>query len=325
MKVMLYGSPVGILRDGLTARLGDVSFVEAGYADGADVVADRLHGCSAVVAVRMDGSVTLPGSVKLVQVPGIGTDEIAVDALPPWVTLCNVGEHGPAVAEYVIGALLARATGLCATDAAFRAGSWEASSRMGGAPHRELFGARAGIIGFGQIGREIARRLGPFGVRVEVCNRSKVTEAEPVDRYWPMTGLTEMAAGCDILIVTVALTPVTQGIIGREVLGALPEGAVVVNVARGPIVDEDALYEALSREHLGGAVLDVWWQYPETADGGAVRPSRHDFTQFPGVVVTPHISGWSGGTVSRRLDVIADNLRGLSKGRALSNVVRRGG
>lgn len=324
MRVMLYGSPVEYLREGLNARLGDVSFVEAQYTDSDEIFAEGLEGCSAIVSVRIDRPSLLPASVKLVQVPGIGTDEINVGSLPNWVTLCNVGEHGPAVAEYVIGTLLARTMGLCATDRAFRAGSWQASSRMGGSPHGELFGTRVGIVGFGSIGREISIRLKPFGVQTNVCNRSEVAVSGQIDCFWPISQLTEMAANCDILIVTVALTPETEGLVGRDVLGALPQGSVLVNVARGPIVEEDALYDMMKAGHLSGAILDVWWRYPETAADTEMRPSRHDFTRFPGVIVTPHISGWSSGTVFRRLDVIADNLKSIFEGRAPTNVVRVG-
>lgn len=323
MKIMLYGSPVGVLRQGLSERLSGASFVTADYTDNSETVAERLEGCEAMVAVRLDGTVPVPPSVKLVQVPGIGYDEIDLHEVPPSITVCNVGEHGPAVAEYVVGTLLARAINLCEVDTAFRGGSWRHSSRMGALPHAELLGARVGLVGFGQIGREVASRLRPFGVTIDICNRSEIPASDLFDRYWPISSLTEMAAVCDILIVTVGLTSETRGLVQDDVLSSLPKGAVLVNVARGPIVDEDALFKALQSGHLGGAILDVWWAYPESAEDMAARPSRHDFSKLPGVMVSPHISGWSRGTFSRRLDVMADNLRRLSLGQQLANVVRR--
>ncbi len=323
MKVMLYGSPVAVLHQGLSERFSEASFVTADYTDKPEAIAERLEDCEAIVAVRLNGTVPVPPSVKLVQVPGIGYDEIVLDEVPAFVTVCNVGEHGPAVAEYVVGALLARAINLCEVDSAFRAGSWRHSSRMGALPHSELLGARVGLVGFGQIGREVASRLRPFGVTIEICNRSDIPASKLFDRYWPLASLTDMAAVCDILIVTVALTSETRGLVRDDVLSALPEGAVLVNVARGPIVDEDALFQALQSGHLGGAILDVWWAYPDSAKDLAARPSRHDFAKLTGVMVSPHISGWSRGTFSRRLDVMAENLRRLSLGQQLSNVVRR--
>ncbi len=255
MKVMLYGSPVAALRPGLGERLGPATtIVVADYADPPETIAARLEGCEALIAVRYDANVPPSPALRLLQVPGVGYDEIALEHLPPAATLCNVSEHGPAVSEYVVAALLARATGLCAADAAFRAGSWEHSSRMGATPHTELFGARVGIVGFGLIGRELARRLRPFAVRIEVCNRSDPGPSHEVDQYHPLARLREMSAGCDVLVLTVALTPETTGLVDRAVLAALPAGALLVNVARGPVVDEDALYEALESGHLGGAV-----------------------------------------------------------------------
>jgi phosphoglycerate dehydrogenase-like enzyme len=323
MKVMLFGSPVAALRDGLVERVDpDTTFVEADYADPAATIAERLEGCAALITVRYDAAMPPAPTLRLVQVPGVGTDEIALEHLPAAAALCNVSEHGPAVAEYVVGALLARATGLCAADATFRAGSWQHSSRVGAAPHAELYGARVGIVGFGLIGREVARRLKPFGVGIEVCNRSDPGPVPEISGYHPLHRLRAMAAGCDVLIVTVALTAETAGLVDRAVLAALPAGAVLVNVARGPIVDEDALFQALESGHLGGAVIDVWWQYPAGADDLSAPPSRHDFGRLENVVMTPHISGWTGGTLARRLDVMANNLKRLARGEPLLNVVR---
>jgi phosphoglycerate dehydrogenase-like enzyme len=320
---MLYGSPVASLEVGLSERLGaEMTFVTADYSAPPEAMAEQLDGCDAMIAVRYDRTIPPPPGLRLIQVPGVGYDEIALESLPQAVALCNVSGHGPAVAEYVVGALLSRTLNLCAADASFRSGSWDRSSRMGAAPHGEVFGKRVGIVGYGLIGRAVAARLRPFGVQIEICNRSDPGPSADVDRYWPIGALCEMAANCDIMIVTVALTPETTGLVDRGVLAALPAGAVLVNVARGPVVDEDALFHALESGHLGGAVLDVWWQYPVDANDVSARPSQHDFTRFPGVLITPHISGWSAGTLQRRLDIMADNLQRLARGAALLNVVR---
>ena len=111
--------------------------------------------------------------------------------------------------------------------------------------------------------------------------------------------------------------------IDETVLAALPQGAVLVNVARGPVVSEDALYRTLSNGHLGGAILDVWWSYPTDVTDTEARSSRYDFTQFSGVIVTPHISGWSSGTLSRRLDVIARNIMRTTTGEPFENLIRK--
>ena len=96
--------------------------------------------------------------------------------------------------------------------------------------------------------------------------------------------------------------------------------AYLINIARGQVIDEDAIYAALRDNRIGGAALDVWWQYP-TADDPNRRGSRHPFHELPNVIVTPHNSGWTGGMVRRRWDEIADNISRFTRGDTLINLV----
>ena len=96
--------------------------------------------------------------------------------------------------------------------------------------------------------------------------------------------------------------------------------AFLINIARGQVIDEDALYAALRDGRLGGAALDVWWQYPTAAEPNR-RGSRHPFHELPNVIVTPHNSGWTSGMVRRRWDEIAENIRRFARGDSLINVV----
>ena len=113
-------------------------------------------------------------------------------------------------------------------------------------------------------------------------------------------------------------------LIGRSEFAHMKPEAVLINVARGPIVDEDALYEALANRTIRGAVLDVWYRYPEPRDA-ALRPSRHPFHHLDNVVMTPHCSGWTEGLMERRFAVIIDNIQRLRDGRPLLNQVHPAG
>ena len=98
--------------------------------------------------------------------------------------------------------------------------------------------------------------------------------------------------------------------------------AFLINIARGQVLDEDAVYAALRDGKIGGAALDVWWQYP-TGNDPARRGSDHAFHELPNVIVTPHNSGWTAGMVRRRWDEIADNLRRFTRGDGLTNIVTK--
>ena len=116
------------------------------------------------------------------------------------------------------------------------------------------------------------------------------------------------------------LTEATRGLIGPAELARMKPDAVLINVARGPIVDEQALFDALREERIGGAVLDTWYRYP-SPDDPAVRPASLPFHELANVVMTPHCSGWTDGLMPRRFGVIGDNLERLRAGSPLLSQV----
>ncbi len=136
------------------------------------------------------------------------------------------------------------------------------------------------------------------------------------------TGLDQFLARADFVVVAAALTPETNGLLDRARLAGMKRSAVVVNVSRGAIVDEDALYEALRDGVIGGAVIDAWYRYPSREDL-TVRPSRHPYHELPNVYMTPHSSAWTVGMIERRWATIAANLDRFVRGQGLVNVVHQ--
>jgi phosphoglycerate dehydrogenase-like enzyme len=203
----------------------------------------------------------------------------------------------------------------------FQRGSWERSSRFGAKPHGELFGSSVGIVGYGGIGRALATRLRPFGVRILAANRSPVDDPVNVDESFSLDRIDRMFEACDFGVLAIALGEETKALIGERELDALGPRGVLVNVARGPVVDEDALWTCLSSGRLGGAVLDVWYRYPN-GPGDEVAPSRHPVVGLPNVIATPHISGWTYGTVDRRWADIVENIRRVGSSKQFLNVVK---
>lgn len=322
MKIVLYGGPVLGFEPELRHRLGaEHELCTVGYDAPAPALAAALGDARAMLTARFQAGLPPGPSLRLVQVPGVGFDEIDIAALPATATLCNVHGHGPAVAEYAVLAMLEWGIGFADAQQGFRGGSWRRSSRMGAAPHRELQGRVVGIVGYGHIGRSLSRRLAGFAVETLVCNRTPPAPEPELAAAYALDELPQMLARCDFVVVCIALTEATRGLIGERALAAMKSDAVVVNVARGPVIDEDALFAALASGRIGGAVIDVWYSYPEGEHDAAARPSRHDFSALPNVFMTPHISGWTRETVGRRLDDIVENLRRLEAGRPLINVV----
>jgi phosphoglycerate dehydrogenase-like enzyme len=259
--------------------------------------------------------------LRLLQSVAAGLDLLDTGAVPKGVTICNVFGHEPAIAEYVIMTMMVLTHRLFDAVTAFRDGSWGASPQFGGgAPHGEVLGSTIGIIGYGRIGREVAERAAGLKCRVLAANRSPVAAPAPAETVYPLADLDRILPQSDTVLIACALAPETRGLIDARRIALMKPGALLINVARGPIVDEDALYAALEEGHLGGAALDVWWRYPTAAEPER-RPSHRPFHELPNVLMTPHCSSTSDATAERRWSVVAGNLDRFARGEPLENMV----
>jgi phosphoglycerate dehydrogenase-like enzyme len=258
--------------------------------------------------------------LRLVQVPLAGTDGIDVSALPNGVTVCNAYGHGPALGEFAVMMMLAWRHRLFDIATSFRAGSWYWSPTTGGPTRGEIGGQTVGVVGLGHIGREVATRAAALGCPVLAANRTARDKPPFVERIFPWAELDRMLAECDVVVLSCALTPETTGLIGERRLAAMKRSAFLINLARGPIADEDALYGALRDGTIAGAALDTWWRYP-TGEDREPRPSRHPFHELPNVIMTPHCSPRTDGTIARRSLDIARNIDRFVRGEPLANIV----
>ncbi len=259
--------------------------------------------------------------VRLVQSVATGIELIDVAALPPGIVICNAFGHETAIAEYVLMTMLVWSHRFREIEGEFRArSSWRSSWVQSGVPHGEIFGSTVGIIGLGKVGREVARRAASFGCRVIAANRSARSPDGGIERIYPLTELDQMLPACDFVVLCTALAPETEGLIDTPRLALMKRSAFLINIARGSVVDEDAIYAALRDGGIGGAALDVWWQYPDASEPER-RPSRHPFHELPNILMTPHCSGWTGGMVARRWGEVADNINRFVRGEPLKNVV----
>jgi phosphoglycerate dehydrogenase-like enzyme len=263
--------------------------------------------------------------LKLVQVPGAGLDRIDRAALPAAALLANAYNHEVGIAEYVMGAMLTLSRDLCRLDLALRRGRWESPWVPGAEPPPtwpELAGKTLGILGYGRIGQELARRARAFDMAIWATRQGTRREDAPGLAFLGgPEALDEILRRADYLAITLPLTEATRGLLGARELGLMKPTAVLINVARALVVDEDALYRALSRGTIGGAALDVWYRYP--TGGEPTFPSRHPFHELPNVLVTPHVSGWTEGTMEGRAMLVAENIRRVARGEPVTNLIPR--
>ncbi|HEX4984511.1 MAG TPA: 2-hydroxyacid dehydrogenase [Burkholderiales bacterium] len=257
--------------------------------------------------------------LKLLQLPGAGTDDIAFEALPAQAAVCNVFEHEIGISEYVLAAMLQWAIGIPRMDAALRRDEWH-GSHLTGPRHGELFGRTLGIVGYGRIGRETAARARAFGMHVRACSRTPGDVQGPVARIEPMDRLDDLLAASDFVLLALPLDASTAGLIDARRIARMKPDAVLINVARGALVDEKALFEACRDRRVGGAIIDTWYCYPPQGEPRA-PPAHLPFRELPNVIMTPHASGWTEGLRPRRCRLIAANLDRLARGEPLANMV----
>jgi phosphoglycerate dehydrogenase-like enzyme len=175
----------------------------------------------------------------------------------------------------------------------------------------ELYGSSLGLIGFGRIGAEIARRARAFGVR---CRAVTLQSQKPNDRDLLPLGLGSLTDSDDVdalvqssdaVVVACELSGITSGLLDDRRMRLMRSNALLVNVARGPIVQEQALYDALRERRIAGAAIDVWYCYPQSDDRAPAMPAHVPFWELENVLMTPHASGWTAQAKERRLRFLA--------------------
>jgi phosphoglycerate dehydrogenase-like enzyme len=224
------------------------------------------------------------------------------------------GIQAVTIAEHVMGGLLVLSRRFNLMIEAQRERRWIQNELTRDAWPWSLHGRRMTILGFGTIGQEVARRAHAFGMRVTGIRRRLDQPAPPfVDRVLGPDRLDEALRGCDVLVVSAPFINETDRMIRAEQIAMLNAGAIIINVARGKIIDEPALLEALQNGRLAGAVLDVFEREPLNADS--------PLWTLPNVVVSPHSSGVRPDHWDEVIDLFSENLRRFQRGEPLLNIV----
>jgi len=250
------------------------------------------------------GMIAAAPKLRLIQKIGVGVNTIDLDAAKArGIPVCNLpGTNSRAVAELTLALMLAVLRRVPRFDASFRAGVWTDLALQDGLG--ELGGRVVGLVGYGSVPRLLAPVLAAMGCELLYTARNQVADA--VARFVPLNSLLEQS---DIVSLHLPLTPETNRLIDRTALTRMKKGAVLINTARGGLVDEPALIDAVRTGRLGGAGLDVFTEEP-AAPGEALLT-------LDNVVVTPHIAWITTGTFDRSFILAAENCRRVAAGTAL--------
>lgn len=276
-----------------------------------DEVADRLAGFEVVLVnkVVLDrAALAAADRLKLVAVMATGTNNVDLEACRELgIAVCNCrGYATPAVTQHVIAMMTALATRWHDYDAAVHAGDWQQAGTfcLLDYPIAEMAGRRLGIVGYGELGRSVAGVAEALGMEVLVAERPDAEDALRAGRL----SFGEVLAAADVLSLHCPLTETMRHLIDTEALGRMPGHALLINTARGGLVDEAALARALRDGVIGGAGVDVFSSEPPPADHPLMAPD------IPNLIVTPH-SAWGSLEARRRLvGQLADNLYAFRAG-----------
>ena len=289
------------------------------FADFAKLVA----AADAIVAGRIPGEWPPVPNLRLYQLPFTGHHWIGPRDVPRGCLVCNTFEHEIAIAEYVLGAMLEREIGIGAADRRFRSRGWADGGVTGGADHGELYGKTIGIVGYGHIGVEVARRAEAFGMRCVAVTRTSRPTPAPLEWLGRMDDLERLLGESDYVLIAVPLAKETRGLIDAARLAQMKPDGTIINVGRGLVIDEGALYGALAERRIGGAIIDVWYDYLSD-DKPDRSPSRFPFQELDNIIMTPHFSAQSKAMRLRRWASVAANVDRLARGETLRNICFEG-
>lgn len=275
-----------------------------------------------IVSTRLSPIVAENASkLKLLQKTGAGVDDMPFDALRPETYMANTSGSNPLpLAEGAVALLLALAKRIVPRHNEFLEGRGDKRGVL-------FHGMKAGILGMGSIGVEVAKMLKSLGMKVIATRRKrdeKLRDELGLEWLGGQDDLDYLMRESDFLVITIPLTPDTKRLIGEKEIRAMKKGSYIVNVARGAIIQERPLYEALKDGHLAGAALDVWWQphfWDPLWNTEDKPPSAYPFWEMDNVICTPHNIVFTDHQSDASLEIMVENIKRVEKGKTPINLV----
>ncbi|MBA7499900.1 Formate dehydrogenase, mitochondrial [subsurface metagenome] len=248
--------------------------------------------------------------LKLIQIPFAGVDKLDFNLYKNYldIFICNIHANKFAVAEHAFALILALAKNIVNNDRDLRLGRWHGFSTK--EPIVQLRGKCLGIVGLGSIGWEIAKIGHTLGMKVYALKR-KIEEKDLkkkniLEFLGDKKDLEKVIRESDFIVVVVPLTRETKGLIGEKELKLMKE-KYLINISRGTVIDEEALFESLKEQHLAGAAIDTWYLYPSSKQK-EISPSKYDFHKLDNIIVSPHTAGYTDKALEENIKSVFDNI-----------------
>ncbi len=253
--------------------------------------------------------------VRFIQLISAGADHMPFADLPSHIIVAsNPGAYAAPMAEHVMAMTLALAKRLLIEHQKLKNGEFDQFT-----PNRLLSGMTAGILGFGGIGRSTARLMRAFNMKIYAINHSG-TSPEPVEFIGTLRDLEHVLRACDVVVISLPLTKATRGLIGKEELAWMEPDAILVNVARGAIIDEEALYNHVKSHPAFMVGIDAWWTEPFLH--GTFR-MEYPFLELPNVLGSPHNSAVVPHVLLDAARQAAENVKRFLEGEKVMGIARR--
>jgi len=264
--------------------------------------------------------ITAGKRLRLIQVPFSGMEWLKKEWLPDGCIVCNTNQHSEPIAEYVMLGILEFAINMRHMDRELRQGRWTyGGSIVRGLKHSEIQHKTIGFIGFGHIAKRVTELATPFGMEFIAMTRNPKVDARL--KWWKDSShLEALLMESDYVLITAPLSESTRDLINESTLKKMKPTGVIINVARGPIINEAAIYKALKNHEIGGALLDVWYQYAST-DNLEMQPSVLPFHDLDNVIMTPHTASWTDQLDQRRINSVVKNIQNFIDQKPLAEVV----
>lgn len=260
-------------------------------------------------------------ALRLFQIPWAGYNHTGPEKMPASIPVCNCFEHESSIAEYVMLAMLEWEIRLGRMDTDMRKHGWNGRvTGLSGNFHGEVAGKTVGFVGYGHIAQAVARRASAFDMKLIAVRRNASEKNEELDWLGSSDELPRLLEKSDFVVIACDLNEATRNLFDEKTIARMKPDAVLINVSRGGIVDETALYEALHEKRIGGAVIDTWYNYNQKGKP-EVSPYNHPFEQLDNILMSAHECGWTIEQVKRRWQFIAENIKRAEQGVAPENQV----